>query len=100
MVTRSPCRDPNHGNTIFVRDAAQVPVSRREDNDPTPFADERITETFTRCGRPPAERRVFVIDEQIGHWRAGLRGWHEQPRGLRAGRLVVGEQRRTALPRR
>ncbi len=67
MKTGSPSRKTNHRHSIFFRNTAQILIGRSQDHDSIPSAGKRSTEIFSRVGRPGAQGREFVVDEQVGH---------------------------------
>jgi hypothetical protein len=72
MNAGSQRRDTNHCDPLFICDATEMLIGRGEDNDSISSADQSVTQIFARRSRPGAKRRVFVIDEQVGHGAFGV----------------------------
>src|SRR5271165_7155665 len=66
MNTCSECWNTNHRDFIFVRDAAQMLKGRGEYDDAITSASECLTQIFACGGRTGTERRVLVVNEQVG----------------------------------
>jgi hypothetical protein len=92
MNAGSQRRDTNHCDPLFICDATEMLIGRGEDNDSISSADQSVTQIFARRSRPGAKRRVFVIDEQVGHGAFGV-----QRSAFSVQRLAFGGVVRTSV---